>query len=132
MGTANLVQVKSEVFGARRGEEGLPTVSVDLPGLEAALEERVTVSELIGRVVEQQIRELDDERRRYFRLNDRGRELLVEETRKIEETLGRARDKGLLPEPAPKDAPNPCKILADPRRPARKPGSRAENAASYV
>lgn len=57
MATAT-VEVKSEVFGDTPGREGLPTVELDLDGLEAALEERLTFGELIARVVvEQQIRE---------------------------------------------------------------------------
>ena len=62
MGTASqaVVEVKSEVFGGGdvRDSEAMPTVAVDLTALEAALAERVTVSELIGRVVEEQVREL--------------------------------------------------------------------------
>lgn len=67
MGTASqaVVEVKSEVFGsaAAPGSEAMPTVSVDLSELEAALSEQVTVSELIGRVVEEQVRELVARRR---------------------------------------------------------------------
>lgn len=62
---AGTVEVKTEVFGgsAPLGREGMPAVELDLAGLEAALQERVTVGELIGRVVEQQIRELLARRR---------------------------------------------------------------------
>ena len=45
--------------------------------------------------------ELDDERRRYFRITEGGKKLLAQETRKLEETIGRARAKGLTPQAAP-------------------------------
>ena len=36
---------------------------------------------------------LDDERRRYYRLSDRGREVAVAEARRLEQTLAQARTK---------------------------------------
>jgi DNA-binding PadR family transcriptional regulator len=41
--------------------------------------------------------ELDDERRRYYRLTSRGREAVVQEARRLERLVSQARDKKLLP-----------------------------------
>lgn len=45
--------------------------------------------------------ENDDERRRYYRLTDRGREVLTAEARRLEQLTDLARDKRLLPRLAP-------------------------------
>lgn len=44
---------------------------------------------------------LDDERRRYYRLADNGREVAAAEARRMEEAVGHARAKLLLPKPRP-------------------------------
>jgi DNA-binding PadR family transcriptional regulator len=44
---------------------------------------------------------LDDERRRYYRLSGNGREVAAAEARRMEEAVGHARAKLLLPKPGP-------------------------------
>ena len=44
---------------------------------------------------------LDDERRRYYRLADNGREVAAAEARRMGEAVGHARAKLLLPKPRP-------------------------------
>jgi DNA-binding PadR family transcriptional regulator len=49
--------------------------------------------------------ELDDERRRYYRLTDLGRRVAVAEVERLEDAVRAARSKGLVPKTRPSGAP---------------------------
>ena len=60
-----------------------------------------------GWVVESEERpdpDLDDERRRYYRLTDLGRRVALAEVERLEGLVGAARLKGLIPSPRPSGA----------------------------
>lgn len=69
------------------------------PGSLYGILERLSVAGLVEEVEERPDPELDDERRRYFRLTNKGSKVATEETRKLEEKLGRARNKGVTGQP---------------------------------
>ncbi len=49
--------------------------------------------------------DLDDERRRYYRLTDLGRRVAVAEVERLEDAVRAARSKGLVPKTRPSGAP---------------------------
>jgi DNA-binding PadR family transcriptional regulator len=58
-----------------------------------------------GWVVEAEERpDLDDERRRYYRLTDLGRRVALAELERLEGLVGTARSKGFIPSPRPSGA----------------------------
>ena len=48
---------------------------------------------------------IDDERRRYYRLTDLGRRVAVAEVERLEDAVRAARSKGLVPKTRPSEAP---------------------------
>ena len=60
---------------------------------------RLLDDELVEELDERPDPDLDDERRRYYRLTELGRAVAVAESRRLEATLGIARAKRLIPQP---------------------------------
>lgn len=70
------------------------------PGTLYPVIKRLLVSGMIAESSERPDPSLDDERRRYYRLTDQGRETAILETERLEEVVAMARSKKLMrPEP---------------------------------
>ncbi len=88
-------------YGIMQEAEAISDGAIRLaPGTLYRTLKRLLEDGLIEEVDERPDPELDDERRRYYRLTGQGRHVMQEELRRLESLVSRAKDKHLL-EPGP-------------------------------